>query len=50
MKKLSNEEFHDALCKGLGRAVQHVRCSDPTEVREELLNAARHCLAGRSKP
>jgi hypothetical protein len=45
MSRLTPEEFQDALKKGLGRAVAHVRCSDPLELREPLLNASLTCLA-----
>jgi hypothetical protein len=45
MSRLTPEEFQDALEKGLGRAVAHVRSSDPLELREPLLNASLTCLA-----
>lgn len=44
MSPLTREEFQDALRKGLGRAVRHVRSSAPDDVREDLLNASLHCL------
>ena len=44
MIPLSREKFQDALEKGLGRAVQHVRVSRPEEVRDDLLNVSLHCL------
>jgi len=45
MRQLTREEFQEALKKGLGRAVQHVRCSPPEMVREDLLHACLNSLA-----
>ena len=45
MRSLTREEFQDALKKGLGRAVQHVRHSPPETVREDLLHACLNSLA-----
>ncbi len=44
-RPLTREEFRDALHKGLGRAVQHVRSANPSEVRDELLYACLHNVA-----
>ncbi|MGL6197068.1 MAG: hypothetical protein ACRC2T_19830, partial [Thermoguttaceae bacterium] len=44
MTKLTREEFQNALKKGLGRAVQHVRESAPSDVRDDLLHASLNCL------
>jgi|GEM_PF-1885478 len=45
MRSLTRDEFQDALKKGLGRAVQHVRNSPPEAVREDLLHACLNSLA-----
>jgi hypothetical protein len=45
LDSLSPEQFRDALRKGLGRAVQHVRNSLPEAVREDLLHACLISLA-----
>ena len=42
---MNREEFQDALRKGLGRAIQHVRNSPPEVVREDLLHACLNSLA-----
>ena len=42
---LTAEAFGDALRKGLGRAVQHLRLHGDTEVRAELLEAVTRNLA-----
>ena len=42
---MNREEFQDALRKGLGRTVQHVRNSPPEMVREDLLHACLNSLA-----
>jgi len=44
MRQLTREEFQDALKKGLGRAVQHVRNSPPEAVREDLAHACTQYL------
>ncbi len=44
MKRLTDSEFRDALCKGLGRAVWHVRDSQPEFIRDDLLKACLHFL------
>ena len=44
MMPLTHEQFQDALEKGLGRAVQHVRNAPPESVREGLLHASLNCL------
>ena len=49
MIPLSREKFQDALKKGLGRAVQHVRASRPEEVRDDLLNACLNNLVHDSQ-
>jgi len=41
---MNREEFRDALRKGLGRAVQHVRNSSPEVVRDDLTHACTHFL------
>ncbi|MCL2622974.1 MAG: hypothetical protein FWD31_04830 [Planctomycetaceae bacterium] len=45
MNSLTREEFQDALKKGLGRAVRHVKNSPPELVREDLLDTCTHCKA-----
>ena len=45
MNPLTREEFQDALKKGLGRAVRHVRSSPSEVVREDFLDACVHCKA-----
>jgi len=45
MRSLTREEFQDALKKGLGRAVQHVRHSPPETVHEDLLYTCLNSLA-----
>jgi len=42
---MTRKEFQDALQKGLGRAVQHVRNSPPEEVRDDLAHACT-CYLG----
>ena len=44
MDNLTPEQFHDSLRKGLGRAVQHVRNSQPEAVRDALANACTEYL------
>ena len=41
---MNREEFQNALRKGLGRAVQHVRNSLPETVRDDLAHACTHFL------
>jgi len=41
---MNREEFQNALRKGLGRAVQHVRNSPPEVVRDDLVHACTHFL------
>lgn len=40
MQTLPREEFQDALRKGLGRAVRHVRTASPADIREDLLHVS----------
>jgi len=49
MHQLTREEFQDALKKGLGRAVQHVRSSPPEAVRDDLVHACTEYLAWSSQ-
>ena len=44
MVTMNREEFQNALRKGLGRAVQHVRNSPPETVRADLAHACTHFL------
>ena len=43
--KLTRDEFRNALAKGQGRVVQHVRQSSADTVRDALLDACIHCRA-----
>jgi len=43
-RPLSREQFHDALCKGFGRAMLHVRRFGAKGLEDEILHACLHCL------
>ena len=45
MMTLSKAEFVDALKKGKGRALQHLRVHGDAGLEDALLNASIHCLA-----